>query len=291
MIAEDCAGARPPEPRVGRAPAQWFASQPCSGLATRRRKLVTSFNPWIIMKRSNGSQREGAVEQTRGGAPSAPSPVTTGETPAARCSGVVACSAERPRGPWAPPDEEAPCTFRTAYRGTWRFVLEASLRRLKRWVDPSVAEDIVQNVYLKLRLITGAPGNFVPRPLRTVLLGLVDNEVRSQCRSVARRRVDGEPDPEVTAASTLDPEQHCLACEARVRNQWVVELILREMHPEAAALIRMFHIDELTVKQMAERLGGISEEAAAARLKRARAHFVETRDRVLTRLRRAGRME
>lgn len=141
-------------------------------------------------------------------------------------------------------------------------------------VDPEAAEGLLLEVFLVMdRQIqeNGMPNN-VAAMLATIARHLVCNHLRSASR---RPRFDSSVDVGELPCSQPDPEQR-LRCAQR---RDIVDAILARMPPDAAMLIRLIDLGELTHADVA---GILDRPAATARVQhhRARAKFRELVERL-----------
>jgi RNA polymerase sigma factor (sigma-70 family) len=181
----------------------------------------------------------------------------------ARSSGVRACGARAPL-------DEGPCTS-----------CEDVIRRYKHYVwsrihRPGITdnevEDIFQSVFVKLDQRIREKG--MPDPLAPALLTLVGNAIRSHVRSKQRHRLDEDADTDMLPSSKPNPEQLLGLAEDAATQKRIVEATFARMHADQAQLIQLANIRGLSMREIAEILGG-SEGTVGVRLHRARARFRE----------------
>jgi RNA polymerase sigma-70 factor (ECF subfamily) len=116
-------------------------------------------------------------------------------------------------------------------------------------------------------------GGGVPDPIGPVLFGIIDDEVRNAARARRRRRSDAAPDSAVPT-SKPGPEQLFENAERRAGIRRDVEAIFSRMRTEERELLTLAHMDDVSLKEIAEGLG-ISEATLRVRLHRARVKFAE----------------
>jgi RNA polymerase sigma-70 factor (ECF subfamily) len=213
------------------------------------------------MKRSNRSKRDDGDEEN--GEPARERPPAEPH-PDERPSGVRARGAR-------PPLDQGPCTsfeeVRARYKHVvWRHILE----RLRS--DPSAAEDVHQEVFLRLSRRIRERGS-VPHPVAPVLAGLVEDALKNHVRGVKRRRIDGEPEEDMPS-SKPDPEQLMHRAELKQR----VQAIFARMDEEDVQLIELAHVQGLQLADVAELVGKLVG-TVAVELHRARARFRDLYDR------------
>jgi RNA polymerase sigma factor (sigma-70 family) len=170
-----------------------------------------------------------------------------------------------------PPPDRGPCaSLEEVYRRYQPPVWSKVRRALPH--DPSAAEDVVQQVFLRLnRRILRLRG--VPHPIGPLLLGFVDDEIKNHARAERRRRNDGPPDSKVRAPEP-DPEQllHDAARSAQRRDE--VQSVFSRMREADVSLLELVYVSGLVLAEIAADLG-VREATLRVRLHRARARFAE----------------
>ena len=227
------------------------------------------------MKKPRGSKREGAVYQTRGGAPPAPSPAASGEPPPLR-------SGARLRGPGAAP-EEAPCKdFMDAYlqykgyvrAGFWKPGLENDV------------PDLCQKVWLRIHRRIDAGD--MPHPMKATLAGIIADETLLHYRTVGRQRIAGEPDDDAAPPSKPDPELLYAREEDAAFRRELLAATAAELPPHEQQALNLVDFDE-NAPEEAARMIGCPYGTLAARLHRARKNFVKAGQRMALLLQRQRR--
>jgi RNA polymerase sigma factor (sigma-70 family) len=223
----------------------------------------------MTMKRvelQTGEDTEGDDPIGPNGRASGPGPVTV------RTSGVYARSERRPR-------DEAPAVA-PANQGRCRSVEEIHERykhRVWSWIRrPGIAEsdalDIFQSVFEAMNV--WSRDHDIPEDPAPLLFKMVDNRVQQhrQVRQRAAKRIDGEADADMVPASKPDPEQLFERAESLHDAEQKVETILARMPTDAANLITMSDLYELSPDQIA---WALDRPAGTVRvqLHRARAMF------------------
>jgi RNA polymerase sigma factor (sigma-70 family) len=215
----------------------------------------------VEMKRFNGSRRDDRDEENG-------EPVTVGAPDprprADRSSGV------RVRGA-RPPDDHRPCdSFDEVHTRYERYVWLRISHRLRD--DPSGVDDVCQQVFIWLDQRILERGS-VPHPVKPVLLGLMEDAICNHARAEKRRRSDAAPDSQMPS-SKPDPEQLLGRAEHGVELQACVKGIFARMDQKQVELIKLSHLEELHVRDIAGRVGR-AVATVRVELCRARARFRE----------------
>ena len=206
------------------------------------------------MKTSNSSKKEGAASRDK--------------PPGGLRSGTCLHAGEDPF------DEVLWASFDEVYWRHKSFILQEIRRRLRSRTSRSLLDDIFQEVCAKLDLLLGGTPGAVPNPSRELLLDLVSNQVRSQTRSEARRRVSGEPDDDTPPSSRSNPELLYIRAEDTLRRRELFNAVLTELEPAARAALTLVDVDDLSNEDAAAKMG-CSKKTLALRLHRARQKFGE----------------
>ena len=163
-------------------------------------------------------------------------------------------------------DEEPYRDFTVAWRHTWK---PAYVKIVFEGFDPVTAEDVLQEVALRLHKRIQKNNGEVPCPALPVVLGMVTDEVKMARRTKRRRHEGGEVSDDIPASK---PSQEQRLGDAEWRKN-TLDAIFSQMRPDDVALLKMAHTD-LTLAQMAA-LRGSNVAAVGMALKRARERFVE----------------
>jgi RNA polymerase sigma-70 factor (ECF subfamily) len=152
-------------------------------------------------------------------------------------------------------------------------------------MDSAAVEDLKQD--LVARLLTSLDGE---RPrigeyagrgplggwLRVAAVHAALNQRRAEGRQLAREAVDAEP------AATADPELDFLKVQYRAHFRTAFEATIRALDPEQRSVMRLHHLDGLTLEEIAE-LYRISRATAARWLAATRRQIMEETRRLLAR--------